>query len=42
MKTIVAVIIAFPMLLTSCQHKSQNTSLDESVVSLTLSGLATQ
>ena len=31
MKTIVAVIIAFPMLLTSCQHKSQNTSLDESV-----------
>ena len=31
MKTIVAVIIAFPMLLSSCQHKSQNTSLDESV-----------
>ena len=31
MKTIVAVIIAFPLLLASCQHKSQNTSLDESV-----------
>lgn len=30
MKTIVAVIVAFLMLLASCQHKSQNTSLDKS------------
>ena len=30
MKTVVAVIVAFLMLLTSCQHKSQNTSLDKS------------
>lgn len=30
MKTIVAVIVAFLMLLVSCQHKSQNTSLDKS------------
>ena len=30
MKTVVAVIVAFLMLLSSCQHKSQNTSLDKS------------
>ena len=30
MKTVVAVIAAFFMLLASCQHKSQNTSLDKS------------
>ena len=30
MKTVVAVIVAFLMLLASCQHKSQNTSLDKS------------
>lgn len=30
MKTIVAVIVAFLMFLASCQHKSQNTSLDKS------------
>lgn len=30
MKTIVAVIVAFLMLLASCQHKSQNISLDKS------------
>ena len=30
MKTIVAVIVAFLMLLASCQHKSQNTILDKS------------
>lgn len=30
MKTVVAVIAAFLMLLASCQHKSQNTSLDKS------------
>ena len=30
MKTIVAIVICFFMLLASCQHKSQNTSLDKS------------
>lgn len=30
MKTVVAVIVAFLMLLASCQYKSQNTSLDKS------------
>ena len=30
MKTVVAVIVAFLILLISCQHKSQNTSLDKS------------
>ena len=30
MKTVVAVIVVFLMLLASCQHKSQNTSLDKS------------
>ena len=30
MKTVVAVIVAFLMLLASCQHTSQNTSLDKS------------
>ena len=30
MKTVVAVIVAFLMLLASCQHKLQNTSLDKS------------
>jgi len=30
MKTVVAVIVALLMLLASCQHKSQNTSLDKS------------
>lgn len=30
MKTVVTVIAAFFMLLASCQHKSQNTSLDKS------------
>ena len=30
MKTVVAVIVAFLMLLASCQHKSQNISLDKS------------
>lgn len=30
MKTVVAVIVAFLMHLASCQHKSQNTSLDKS------------
>ena len=30
MKTVVAVIVAFLMLLASCQHKSQNTSLEKS------------
>ena len=30
MKTIVATVICFFMLLASCQHKSQNTSLDKS------------
>ena len=30
MKTVVAVIVAFLMLFASCQHRSQNTSLDKS------------